>query len=258
MHRQEPSKLSEHWSNTLMHWVQSLRSRGFRQNEIISEVNAWKEENGPFRSLEKRHPPTPKDIMKVFGDADELLDPLDERRSLARERALDRTWNERREDSIRKDIRIAKDPKEPKSARGVSTLSRRDGNASRDPYQEPPPKSYTCNRCGEKGMPRSLRGRLHLLQVKLALPLPLVFSSPAGAGYLSTLCMLITTRTSPSSLPHKHGSILRQTTRQLLRLHMLPSQRRALPIPVSQKHRPKLHLPETKISRHPNTQKRPL
>lgn len=163
IHRQEPSKLSEHWSNTLMHWVQSLRSRGFRENELILEVNAWQEENGPFRSVEKRYPPTSKDIMNVFGDGNEPLVPVSERKYLERERARERPWDERREESIRKEnsYRLSKEAKEAKEARWLLR------DVSRNPYQETPPKSYTCNRCGEKGMPRSLGGSSHLLHAKL-------------------------------------------------------------------------------------------
>ena len=146
-----------------MHWVQSLRSRGFRENELILEVNAWQEENGPFRSVEKRYPPTSKDIMNVFGDGNEPLVPVSERKYLERERARERPWDERREESIRKEnsYRLSKEAKEAKEARWLLR------DVSRNPYQETPPKSYTCNRCGEKGMPRSLGGSSHLLHAKL-------------------------------------------------------------------------------------------
>ncbi|TVY35153.1 putative RING finger protein [Lachnellula subtilissima] len=175
IHRQEPSKLSEHWSNTLMHWVQSLRSRGFRENELISEVNAWKEENGPFRSVEKRYPPTSKDIMKVFGNGNEPLVPVDERRYLERERprAWERPWDERREESSRKEDRYRLS-KEAKEARWLLR------DVSRDLYQEPPPKSYTCNRCGEKG---------HHLQVCPTNMDP-SYDKPPSDFYVCTCCQV--------------------------------------------------------------------
>ncbi|TVY42128.1 putative RING finger protein [Lachnellula occidentalis] len=144
IHRCSSSKLSEHWSNTLMHWVQSLRSRGFLEHELISEVNAWKEENGPFRSVEKRHLPNAKNIMKVFGDGTEPPFPLDERRYLGRE-PRERPWDERREESSRTEDQY----RLKKEAKSAGYLSRWDD--SRDQYQAPPPKGYICNRCGGKG-----------------------------------------------------------------------------------------------------------
>jgi hypothetical protein len=74
IHRQEPTKLSEHWSNTLLHWSQSLKSRGFQAHEIIADVEDWKDrmkkERGPFRSYERRYPPAPADIRRAFEDGE--------------------------------------------------------------------------------------------------------------------------------------------------------------------------------------------
>jgi hypothetical protein len=155
VHRQKPSKITEHWSNTLLHWAQSLRSRGFRQSELISEVNTWKEENGPLRSFERRYPPMPSDIRRAFGDENQPSTPnrfelYDERkyRERERDRDRDRNWDERREDSSRKEDRY----RPSKTSKSDWVLSKSDPTIPKE-FLQPPPKNYICNRCGEKGMP---------------------------------------------------------------------------------------------------------
>jgi len=120
VHRQEPTKLSEHWSNTLLHWSQSLRTRGFRASDIIADVEDWKDqmkrERGPFRSYERRYPPMPADIRRAF-DEDEGV----------RDREKD------------KDKENKRPPRQ-----GAGHLP--------DEFLHAPPKGYICNRCGGKGM----------------------------------------------------------------------------------------------------------
>jgi hypothetical protein len=55
--------INYHWLNTISHWTQSLRARGFSLEEINREVSIWKEANGPFvepnlSDSESRLPPT--------------------------------------------------------------------------------------------------------------------------------------------------------------------------------------------------------
>jgi hypothetical protein len=62
--------INYHWLNTVAHWTQALRARGFSLEEIIREVSAWKEVNGPFvepnpSDSESRLPPTPVNL--AFG-----------------------------------------------------------------------------------------------------------------------------------------------------------------------------------------------
>src|SRR6187402_556865 len=66
IHRQERSRRTEHWSNTIMHWCQSLASRRFHVSGVIAEVSKWKEHNGPFSSKYHRLPPTQVDIERAF------------------------------------------------------------------------------------------------------------------------------------------------------------------------------------------------
>jgi hypothetical protein len=63
--RKAPKRnINYHWFNTIAHWTQALRSRGFSLEEISREVSAWKEVNGPFLDTaslfdsESRLPPT--------------------------------------------------------------------------------------------------------------------------------------------------------------------------------------------------------
>jgi hypothetical protein len=55
--------INYHWLNTIAHWAQALRARGFSLEEINREVSIWKEVNGPFvepnpLDFESRLPPT--------------------------------------------------------------------------------------------------------------------------------------------------------------------------------------------------------
>lgn len=75
IHRLHPSDLSKHWDNTLMHWSQSLRLRGFDKDELIIEIKKWKEDNSPLQSPQsvwplRRYPPTPYDIAKGWPDSE--------------------------------------------------------------------------------------------------------------------------------------------------------------------------------------------
>jgi hypothetical protein len=71
VHRQRPSKLTEHWDNTLLHWAQALRTRGFTLDRLISEVQTWVQDNRPVRS-HRRSPPEPHDLAKAYPAAERI------------------------------------------------------------------------------------------------------------------------------------------------------------------------------------------
>jgi hypothetical protein len=142
IHRQNPSKSTEHWVNTLLHWAQALRSRGFKESNLVSEVSKWKEENVPFAGSNKRQPPSKEDIAKAY------VDGSDGRSYEERDRS-DRSWESERERS---------DSWRPYD----STLEERIRDHSKcvykgkkkvhpDVYDQPPPGNYICNRCGKRG-----------------------------------------------------------------------------------------------------------
>lgn len=118
LHRQNETRLTEHWVNTLLHWAQSLRSRGFREDELIREVNMWKDrhekENGAFRSKTNRYPPGTREISNAY-----------------REKSKAQHWNPREQDTRR-----------------IETYDDRDPAAK---FLGKPPPNYICNRCGQTG-----------------------------------------------------------------------------------------------------------
>ena len=52
-----------------MRWAQSLRARGFEEDELIMEIKQWKIEMGPFHSQNRRNRPMPYDIVKAWPDS---------------------------------------------------------------------------------------------------------------------------------------------------------------------------------------------
>jgi hypothetical protein len=69
-HRQNPSRVTEHWMNTSQQWVQALHARGFRQSELIGAIESWKEEHSytkdSARMSDSRRLPTKEDIVRLF------------------------------------------------------------------------------------------------------------------------------------------------------------------------------------------------
>ncbi|KAH7312959.1 hypothetical protein BKA65DRAFT_542512 [Rhexocercosporidium sp. MPI-PUGE-AT-0058] len=163
VHRTGPSARTEHWSNTLMHWAQSLASRRFSAEEVVDEVERWKRENGrliinakPYRS-----PPTEGEIRKAFDDDPKThperktekmgdsyrpesrrererewrLESCDQDRVLRGERrVVEQSWRDRRAaEELWKEI--------PKDRKHIDKTK----------FDGPPPSNYICNRCGEKG-----------------------------------------------------------------------------------------------------------
>jgi len=122
IHRQKPSNLTKLWENTIFHWAQALRSRGFTESELVREVNSWKEiqleRNGPFRSWMHRDPPMPKDIARAYAN-----DSTSTRQNPKHEKYKP----------------LAKSDHNTKMQKGHSEFSR------------PPPGNYVCNRCEARG-----------------------------------------------------------------------------------------------------------
>ena len=125
VHRRNPSDLTKAWDNTLLHWSQALKARGFEKEEVMNAVKEWKAENGPFESTldawgHRRCPPMSYDIAKAWADADTHV-PL-----------------------------LSSGLKHTNSWR---PLHRSGGyHAKPEDFQGTPAGDYVCNRCGTKGM----------------------------------------------------------------------------------------------------------
>lgn len=115
LHRQKETKATLHWPNTLLHWSQALKTRGFGEEELIDAVAGWRQEHGPFQSYGRRYPPTAKDISKAFATD---VTPLKV---------------SQRSNKSKGDWRT-----ETKPMFGMN-------------YEAAPHKSYICNRCGKGG-----------------------------------------------------------------------------------------------------------
>ena len=121
VHLQNPSELTKAWENTLLHWAQALRARGFDKEELIAAVKEWKEENGPFDTLacargQQRCPPMAYDIAKAWGETHYQVPVLGSSSGKHRD-----SWRPGRNCSKRED------------------------------YEGIPPGDYVCNRCGTAG-----------------------------------------------------------------------------------------------------------
>lgn len=129
LHRLEESKRTSHWGNTILHWTQALRSRGFSESELLENMAQWKLKYGPFRSKSRRFPPSSKEISKAFEDVPRNVSEVNKLKPHSVDRAS------------------------PQSAQQVThrnayQVSPRKGFVS---YDYPPHPSYVCNRCGEPG-----------------------------------------------------------------------------------------------------------
>ncbi|KAI9054841.1 hypothetical protein LZ554_001985 [Drepanopeziza brunnea f. sp. 'monogermtubi'] len=153
VHRQEPSRRSEHWSNTVMHWVQSLRSRGYQEEEVIGRVEEWVRQEGPWTARSHRHPPTERDIRKAFGEgARQQREGRNLEERMDRER-LAVTYDERKV-SVRMmsgghDIYRPSDSMFQKPEEAWERKERK--RIEQYKLDLPPPMKYVCNRCGKKG-----------------------------------------------------------------------------------------------------------
>lgn len=151
VHRVENTKITEHWEDTLIRWVQSLKSRGFTKTEIQAEVARWKEKNEPFRSNHKRYPPLPKDVVKAF-EEDQYF--------------------ERNGESWRPVDKCGE------SAR-YSIPSWKDHSEKETQYIGVPPGDYICNRCHKRGMCHHLNSIAQIL-IRMSRSLPASVSYEYG------------------------------------------------------------------------------
>jgi hypothetical protein len=147
VHRREPTKRTEHWQNTLLHWTQSLRSRGFRETDIVTAVEDWKEANGPFHSWWRRYPPTPKDIFKAFDE----MRSSEKKIELDRDRDLAERLNRPLGGSYRPKESSHESTNSPPSKPQWSKAKKEGKKHRPEVYEQKPPPNYICNRCGEKG-----------------------------------------------------------------------------------------------------------
>lgn len=147
VHRREPTKRTEHWQNTLLYWTQSLRSRGFREFEVVAAVEDWKDTNGPFRSRWGRWPPSPKDITKAF-DLE-----MDRTREHARERSRDRDREGGLADRLDRPLEDSYRHHESSgdSPHGAHLYKKEKKKRRQENFEGKPPPNYICNRCGKKG-----------------------------------------------------------------------------------------------------------
>ncbi|KAF4621641.1 hypothetical protein G7Y89_g14508 [Cudoniella acicularis] len=173
IHRKNRSALSEHWSNTLLHWAQSLRSRGYRMQDLITAVSSWeKDHEGKIPDCGSgRHPPTKSDIEKAFADTENV--PTSERKT-------DQDW--RRDTSKGDSYRPSSSTRDLFAERPTSYPERPrkyvKPKKEIDDFSQPPPSNYICNRCGKKG---------HHLQ---ACPTNMdpSYDKPPGNDYVCPVC----------------------------------------------------------------------
>lgn len=150
LHRNAPSgNTNLHWPNTLLHWAQSLRARGFSKMVLVSMIRSWKSGNIPsqpsFRNL-----PTEEDIAKAYDKECDSFISLKEGASLQKslEGMSPLIASNKKPDNIC--VRIKSEELSP-------TESRHESNAgSLRPHHaklslQSPPSTYVCNRCGRKG-----------------------------------------------------------------------------------------------------------
>jgi hypothetical protein len=121
IHRAHPSRLTKFWENTIMQWAQALRARGFKKEELISDVEKWKKEHSLFSSPNpppnSRYPPMPYEIAKAWPESE------------------------------------VKTPSSGLSAgkRGDCYRPVKSSHPQRENFSGKPPGYYTCNRCGIQG-----------------------------------------------------------------------------------------------------------
>jgi predicted SnoaL-like aldol condensation-catalyzing enzyme len=155
LHRVQKTKFTEHWDNTILHWIQSLRARGFKEQDIINEMRFWKQKTGPLPSVEGRRLPELCDIEKAYKEISECSGET---------KSKDKTnW---KHEIPRVDLPISYDdePRRPYYAKEENSFEKYRSFPKKKLYenlQGPPPPSYVCNRCGKKGVFLSL---IHCLE----------------------------------------------------------------------------------------------
>ena len=136
-HCRHPTPELIHWPNTLLHWTQSLRSRGFTEEEVVSDVGKWKIEHDIDWYEDGRYMPRAKDVERAY----QLSLPNEKLSEKKRERRIDRKGDSWRPYDATLEQRI-KDRRNGKHT----------GSTPANVYDKSPPSSYVCNRCGKKGL----------------------------------------------------------------------------------------------------------
>ncbi|PBP27227.1 putative protein MPE1 [Diplocarpon rosae] len=176
--RQQPSLRTEHWSNTLLHWVQSLASREFSQDQVIQEVGRWKREQGLFDSKLHRSLPTESDIRRGYENYAKVLnegrqpkrfDTYDDSKpvdtmvgghDIYRPSGLkvqrrdenirpDGSWKQREEALLQDWGRD--EPRGDDFWREGSFGKSERKQTDQHKFDGPPPANYVCNRCSKRG-----------------------------------------------------------------------------------------------------------
>jgi hypothetical protein len=150
VHRTRGSSFIGQWENTIRQWAQSLRARGFKEQDFINEVRAWKNQVGPLVPVKGRCPPGSRDIEKAYRDPTNQIKHTNIKgdSNWKREKTQDDfvlSYNDGIEQSCRarEESRYDSPHEKSKSSSKKKTLEN---------YMGPPPPSYVCNRCGKKGI----------------------------------------------------------------------------------------------------------
>jgi hypothetical protein len=201
-HRVANSKFTEHWDNTILHWAQSLRARGFKSQGIINEILIWKKEVGPLPLVDGRRPLESSDIENAYNDPSEC--------SKSTKTKDETSWKR----EIQRDDLAVSYHDEPERSYHTQVQSSYEKYRSLpkkklyDNFQEAPPPSYICNRCGKKGvfLPASII-YLKIVCCNTFLK-PLHISTMKREIFDKRLHRKIanTCRSPPSSLSNQYGS----------------------------------------------------
>ncbi|PQE29044.1 E3 ubiquitin- ligase RBBP6 protein [Rutstroemia sp. NJR-2017a BBW] len=137
VHRNHPSQLTSYWPNTIVQWVASLKARSFTKEDIVSIIEKWRKNNGPFTSSrewdEPRYPPSDSEIAQAF----------DGRHIGRKYRTSTSSQGRQRENSPEKtNTRYRERSYDNSRARE----SRKLGNEAKSVAA-----NYVCNRCGKGG-----------------------------------------------------------------------------------------------------------
>ncbi|KAH8656025.1 hypothetical protein BGZ60DRAFT_546209 [Tricladium varicosporioides] len=181
VHRVTPSKISAQWENTILHWVQSLRARGYLELDIINMVRHYQIDNNP-QDIPNRRVPKREDIVKAYANYGNIIQNKSKDRkedenvkpTSIRDMGDDIYW--RRETKM-DDIFQSSSSKNDFYA-SSSTRASMKKKIDPDEFLKPPPGNYICNRCGLRG---------HHLQ---ACPTNMdpAFDKPPDNNYVCSVC----------------------------------------------------------------------
>lgn len=155
VHRATPSRISAQWENTVLHWVQSLRARGYLEVDIVNMVRHYEIDNDP-RDILNRRIPKREDIMKAYANYGNIIqnkskdkkEDENTKPSNMRDRSDDAYWRrETKKDDIYRSSSSKKDLYASSSIRAPTKKK-----IDPEEFLKPPPGNYICNRCGLKGM----------------------------------------------------------------------------------------------------------